>query len=126
MIQRLSLLGLIVLSMYGCTTNKSQQFKNHILGDWRIDNPAVQAFVRFEDKGETTYYYNRYSYDLDSLAEYGDWKLNKIIKGVETDTFQVEVDRKIEKIVFNFIVVDQNRLKMIDINGNATYFSRVN
>jgi hypothetical protein len=124
-IQRLSFLGLIVI-MYGCTANKTQQFKNYILGDWRIDTPSAQAFIRFEDKGKTTYFYNRYSYDLDSLAEYGDWKLNRIKKGVETDTFQLVVDRKIGKIVFNFLVVDKNRLKMIDKNGKATYFNRVN
>ena len=107
-----------------CVSPKSRQFKNYLVGDWRIENPSMQSFIRFEENGKTTYYLNRYSYKLDSLAEYGDWSLKEIKKGVVRDTFVVQIDKRPQKTTFQFIPIDQQRIKVIDDQGQ-TFFTRI-
>ncbi|MEL0074152.1 MAG: hypothetical protein VW710_06860 [Flavobacteriaceae bacterium] len=84
----------------------------------------MQSFIRFEENGKTTYYLNRYSYKLDSLAEYGDWSLKGIKKGVVRDTFVVQIDKRPQKTTFQFIPIDQQRIKVIDDQGQ-TFFTRI-
>ena len=107
-----------------CTNQKSNKFKSYLVGEWRIDNPTLQSFIRFEENGKTTYYFNRYSYQLDSLAQIGKWNLDEIRKGREIDTFIVTIDKKPKKTVFRFLPLDKNRIKVID-EGGQTFFTRI-
>lgn len=113
---------LIVMS--ACVSPKSRQFKNYLVGVWRIENPSMQSFIRFEENGKITFYLNRYSYKLDSLAEYGDWHLKEIKKGAVRDTFVVQIDKKPQQTIFQFIPIDQQRIKVIDERGQ-TFFTRI-
>jgi hypothetical protein len=67
---------------------------------------------------------NRYSYQLDSLAQIGKWSLNEIKKGKYTDTFMVSIDKQPQKTIFQFIVIDQDKIKVIDEQGQ-TFFTRI-
>ena len=107
-----------------CTNQKSNKFKSYLFGDWRIDNPTLQSFIRFEENGKTTYYFHRYSYQLDSLAQIGKWNLDEIRKGREIDTFIVTIDKQPKKTVFRFLPLDKNRIKVID-EGGQTFFTRI-
>ena len=57
----------------GCINQKENKFKDFLVGDWRIENPELQSFIRFEGNGKTTYFLNQFSYRLDSLAQTGKW-----------------------------------------------------
>jgi len=103
---------------------KSRQFKEYLKGDWRIENPILQSFIRFEENGKTKYYLNQFSYRLDSLAETGRWSLDEIRKGIETDTFFVTIDKQPQKTVFQFVPVNKDRIKVIDEKGQ-TFFTRI-
>jgi len=113
-----------VISLTGCMNQKSRQFKNYLIGDWRIENPTLQSFIRFEENGKTTYFMNRYSYQLDSLAETGKWSLDEIRKGKYTDTFMVSIDKQPQKTIFQLIAVDQDKIKVFDEQGQ-TFFTRI-
>ena len=80
---------LSVFFISGCMNQKENKFKDFLVGEWRIENPVLQSFIRFEENGKTTYYFNQFSYRLDSLAEIGKWKLIEIRRGKEIDTFIV-------------------------------------
>ncbi|MDC0514389.1 hypothetical protein OAN99_01055 [Flavobacteriaceae bacterium] len=103
---------------------KSRQFKNYLIGDWTIENPTLQSFIRFEENGKTTYFMNRYSYQLDSLAETGKWSLDEIRKGKYTDTFMVSIDKQPQKTIFQLIAVDKDKIKVFDEQGQ-TFFTRI-
>lgn len=107
-----------------CTYQKSYKFKNYLVGEWRIDNPTLQSFIRFEEDGKTTYYFNRYSYQLDSLAQIGKWSLDEIRKGMKIDTFIVTIDKEPKKTIFQFLPLDNDRIKVID-EGGQTFFTRI-
>jgi len=113
-----------VISLTGCMNQKSHQFKNYLIGDWTIENPTLQSFIRFEENGKTTYFMNRYSYQLDSLAETGKWSLDEIRKGKYTDTFMVSIDKQPQKTIFKLIAVDQDKIKVFDEQGQ-TFFTRI-
>ena len=113
-----------LIFMSACVSSKSRQFTNYLMGDWRIENPSMQSFIRFEENGKTTFYLNRYSYKLDSLAEYGDWRLKEIKKGVAGDTFVIQIDKRPQQTTFQFIPIDQQRIKVIDERGQ-TFFTRI-
>ena len=113
-----------VICLTGCMNQKSRQFKNYLIGDWRIENPNLQSVIRFEKSGKTTYFMNQYSYQLDSLAQIGKWSLNEIKKGKYTDTFMVSIDKQPQKTIFQFIVIDQDKIKVIDEQGQ-TFFTRI-
>ena len=118
----------IFLSVFfttGCMNQKENKFKDFLVGEWRIENPVLQSFIRFEENGKTTYYFNQFSYRLDSLAEIGEWKLNEIRRGKEIDTFIVKIDKKPQNTVFKFIPVDKDRIKVMDDIGQ-TFFTRMN
>lgn len=112
-----------VICLTGCMNQKSRQFKNYLIGDWRIENPTLQSVIRFEKSGKTTYFMNQYSYQLDSLAEIGKWSLDEIRKGKYTDTFIVSIDKQPQKTIFQFIAIDQDKIKVIDEQGK-TFFTR--
>lgn len=118
----LAVLSFILLT--GCMNQKSRQFKEYLIGEWRIENPILQSFIRFEENGKTTYYLNQFSYRLDSLAETGKWSLDEIRKGIETDTFIVTIDKQPQKTVFQFVPVNKDRIKVIDEKGQ-TFFTRI-
>ena len=118
----LAVLSFVLLT--GCMNQKSRQFKEYLKGDWRIENPILQSFIRFEENGKTTYYLNQFSYRLDSLAETGRWNLDEIRKGIETDTFVVTIDKQPQKTVFQFVPVNKDRIKVIDEKGQ-TFFTRI-
>lgn len=118
----LAVLSFVLLT--GCMNQKSRQFKEYLNGDWRIENPILQSFIRFEENGKTTYYLNQFSYRLDSLAETGRWSLDEIRKGIETDTFVVTIDKQPQKTVFQFVPVNKDRIKVIDEKGQ-TFFTRI-
>ena len=107
----------------GCMNQKENKFKDFLVGEWRIENPEHQSFIRFEENGKTTYFLNQFSYRLDSLAERGKWELIEIRKGIEVDTFIVNIDKKPQNTVFKFIPADKNRIKVIDDIGQ-TFFTR--
>lgn len=107
-----------------CTYQKSYKFKNYLVGEWRIDNPTLQSFIRFEEDGKTTYYFNRYSYQLDSLAQIGKWSLDEIRKGMKIDTFIVTIDKEPKKTIFQFLPLDKDRIKVID-EGGQTFLTRI-
>ena len=113
-----------VISLTGCMNQKSRQFKNYLIGDWTIENPTLQSFIRFEENGKTTYFMNRYSYQHDSLAETGKWSLDEIRKGKYTDTFVVSIDKQPQKTIFQLIAVDQDKIKVFDEQGQ-TFFTRI-
>lgn len=113
-----------VICLTGCMNQKSRQFKNYLIGDWRIENPTLQSVIRFEKSGKTTYFMNQYSYQLDSLAEIGKWSLDEIRKGKYTDTFIVSIDKQPQKTIFQFIAIDQDKIKVIDEQGQ-TFFTRI-
>ena len=121
---RISSVVCFLIVMSACVSSKSRQFKNYLVGDWRIENPSMQSFIRFEENGKTTFYLNRYSYKLDSLAEYGDWRLKEIKKGAVRDTFVVQIDKRPQQTTFQFIPIDQQRIKVIDERGQ-TFFTRI-
>ena len=121
---RLILFFLSLILSVKCTNQKSNKFKSYLVGEWRIDNPTLQSFIRFEENGKTTYYFNRYSYQLDSLAQIGKWNLDEIRKGREIDTFIVTIDKQPKKTVFRFLPLDKNRIKVIDERGQ-TFFTRI-
>ena len=118
----LAVLSFVLLT--GCMNQKSRQFKEYLIGEWRIENPILQSFIRFEENGKTTYYLNQFSYRLDSLAETGKWNLDEIRKGIETDTFIVTIDKQPQKTVFQFVPVNKDRIKVIDEKGQ-TFFTRI-
>tara|TARA_X000001036_G_scaffold379890_1_gene370981 strand:- start:855 stop:1232 length:378 start_codon:yes stop_codon:yes gene_type:complete len=107
----------------GCMNQKKNKFKDFLVGEWRIENPEHQSFIRFEENGKTTYFLNQFSYQLDSLTETGKWELIEIRKGIEVDTFIVNIDKKPQNTVFKFIPADKNRIKVIDDIGQ-TFFTR--
>ena len=121
---RISSVICFLIVMSACVSSKSRQFTNYLVGDWRIENPSMQSFIRFEENGKTTFYLNRYSYKLDSLAEYGDWLLKEIKKGAVRDTFVVQIDKRPQQTTFQFIPIDQQRIKVIDERGQ-TFFTRI-
>ena len=121
---RLILFFLSLILSVKCTNQKSNKFKSYLVGEWRIDNPTLQSFIRFEENGKTIYYFNRYSYQLDSLAQIGKWNLDEIRKGREIDTFIVTIDKQPKKTVFRFLPLDKNRIKVID-EGGQTFFTRI-
>jgi hypothetical protein len=103
---------------------KENKFKDFLVGEWRIENPVLQSFIRFEKNGKTTYYFNQFSYRLDSLAEIGEWKLNEIRRGKEIDTFIVKIDKKPQNTVFKFIPIDKDRIKVME-DIEQTFFTRM-
>ena len=113
-----------VIFLTGCMSQKSRQFKNYLIGDWTIENPTLQSFIRFEENGKTTYFMNRYSYQLDSLTQTGKWSLDEIRKGKYTDTFMVSIDKQPQKTIFQLIAIDQDKIKVIDEQGQ-TFFTRI-
>ena len=119
----LFILVLSVLILSSCS-NSSSAFKEFIVGDWQIENPTLQSFIRFNNQGKVTFYFNRYSYEKDSLAEYGKWRLKEIKKGVGIDTFLVELEKKPSNTLFKMLIVNENKLKIIDDLGN-TLFTRL-
>lgn len=119
----LFILVLSVLILSSCS-NSSSAFKEFIVGDWQIENPTLQSFIRFNNQGKVTFYFNRYSYEKDSLAEYGKWRLKEIKKGVGIDTFLVELEKKPSNTIFKMLIVNENKLKIIDDLGN-TLFTRL-
>ena len=119
----LLILVLSVLILSSCS-NSSSAFKEFIVGDWQIENPTLQSFIRFNNQGKVTFYFNRYSYEKDSLAEYGKWRLKEIKKGVGIDTFLVELEKKPSNTIFKMLIVNENKLKIIDDLGN-TLFTRL-
>ena len=120
------LLFILVLSglILSSCSNSSSAFKEFIVGDWQIENPTLQSFIRFNNQGKVTFYFNRYSYEKDSLAEYGKWRLKEIKKGVGIDTFLVELEKKPSNTIFKMLIVNENKLKIIDDLGN-TFFTRL-
>ncbi len=113
-----------VILITGCSNSKSQDFKNYLVGDWRIENKFLQTYIRFEVSGKTTYFGNRYSYELDSLVEYGRWKLNEVRKGQSIDTFVVEIVKQPQETIFKFIPLDENRIKAFD-GAREVLFKRI-
>jgi hypothetical protein len=120
------LLFILVLSglILSSCSNSSSAFKEFIVGDWQIENPTLQSFIRFNNQGKVTFYFNRFSYENDSLAEYGKWRLKEIKKGVGIDTFLVELEKKPSNTLFKMLIVNENKLKIIDDLGN-TLFTRL-
>lgn len=120
------LLFILVLSglILSSCSNSSSAFKEFIVGDWQIENPTLQSFIRFNNQGKVTFYFNRFSYEKDSLAEYGKWRLKEIKKGVGIDTFLVELEKKPSNTLFKMLIVNENKLKIIDDLGN-TIFTRL-
>ena len=120
------LLFILVLSglILSSCSNSSSAFKEFIVGDWQIENPTLQSFIRFNNQGKVTFYFNRYSYEKDSLAEYGKWRLKEIKKGVGIDTFLVELEKKPSNTIFKMLIVNENKLKIIDDLG-YTLFTRL-
>ena len=89
----------------------------------RCEN-ILQSFIRFEKNGKTTYYLNQYSYRLDSLSEKGKWELKEIKSGKKRDTFIIEIDKEPQKTIFQFIPIDQQKIKVVDELGQ-TFFTRI-
>lgn len=120
------LLFILVLSglILSSCSNSSSAFKEFIVGDWQIENPTLQSFIRFNNQGKVTLYFNRFSYEKDSLAEYGKWRLKEIKKGVGIDTFLVELEKKPSNTLFKMLIVNENKLKIIDDLG-YTLFTRL-
>jgi len=120
------LLFILVLSglILSSCSNSSSAFKEFIVGDWQIENPTLQSFIRFNNQGKVTFYFNRFSYENDSLAEYGKWRLKEIKKGVGIDTFLVELEKKPSNTLFKMLIVNENKLKIIDDLG-YTLFTRL-
>jgi hypothetical protein len=90
---------------------KENKFKDFLVGEWRIENPVLQSFIRFEENGKTTYYFNQFSYRLDSLAEIGKWKLNEIRRGKEIDTFIVKIEKNLKIQSLNLSPLTKTGLK---------------
>jgi hypothetical protein len=111
------LLFILVLSglILSSCSNSSSAFK---------ENPTLQSFIRFNNQGKVTFYFNRFSYEKDSLAEYGKWRLKEIKKGVGIDTFLVELEKKPSNTLFKMLIVNENKLKIIDDLG-YTIFTRL-
>ena len=120
------LLFILVLSglILSSCSNSSSAFKEFIVGDWQIENPTLQSFIRFNNQGKVTFYFNRFSYEKDSLAEYGKWRLKEIKKGVGIDTFLVELEKKPSNTLFKMLIVNENKLKIFDDLG-YTLFTRL-
>ena len=120
------LLFILVLSglILSSCSNSSSAFKEFIVGDWQIENPTLQSFIRFNNQGKVTFYFNRFSYEKDSLAEYGKWRLKEIKKGVGIDTFLVELEKKPSNTLFKMLIVNENKLKIINDLG-YTLFTRL-
>ncbi|MDG1342260.1 MAG: hypothetical protein P8P72_04475 [Flavobacteriaceae bacterium] len=121
---RFLLILVLSVPILSSCSNSSSAFKEFIVGDWQIENPTLQSFIRFNNQGKVTFYFNRYSYEKDSLAEYGKWRLKEIKKGVGIDTFLVELEKKPSNTIFKMLIVNENKLKIIDDLGN-TLFTRL-
>ena len=37
----------------GCMNQKENKFKDFLVGEWRIENPEHQSFIRFEGNGKS-------------------------------------------------------------------------
>ena len=121
---RFLLILVLSVPILSSCSNSSSAFKEFIVGDWQIENPTLQSFIRFNNQGKVTFYFNRYSYEKDSLAEYGKWRLKEIKKGVGIDTFLVELEKKPSNTLFKMLIVNENKLKIIDDLG-YTLFTRL-
>lgn len=108
--------------LWNCENPKS--FEDRIIGDWQIENPTLQSYIRFDKGGEVTYFFNRFSYEKDSLAEYGRWQLQEILSSGSLDTFAVEIIKKPQNTLFKLVFVSPNKIKVMDSQG-TTYFTRV-
>jgi hypothetical protein len=105
-------------------SNSKKSFENYIIGDWQIENPTLQSFIRFEAKGEVTFFFNRFSYEKDSLAQYGKWILKDLKQGVAVDTFLLEIQKPPRNTEFKILILNQKQFKAYDDLG-YTRFTRI-
>ena len=110
--------------LFCSTDSKVKKFQHRLTGDWKIENPTLQSFIRFDARGNVTYFFNSFSYEKDSLAEYGKWKLKEIHTGDSKDTFEIEILKKPANSSFKFFFVSTNKIKVMDDIG-STFFTRV-
>lgn len=110
--------------LFCCTDSKVKKFQDRLKGDWKIENPTLQSFIRFDARGNVTYFFNSFSYEKDSLAEYGKWKLKEIHTGHSKDTFEIEILKKPANTNFKIIFDSTNKIKVMDDVG-STFFTRV-
>lgn len=115
-------LGLLIWS---CVNPKATNFQTQIAGDWQIENATLQSYIRFDKNGKVTYFFNRFSYEKDTLAEYGNWQLKEILPGISKDTFAVEIMKQPQNTLFKFIFDSPDKIKVVDDYGD-TFFTRVN
>ena len=116
----------VALGFFVCCCNNSKviKFQNRLSGDWKIENPTLQSFIRFDERGNVTYFFNSFSYEKDSMAEYGKWKLKDIHTGYLKDTFEIEVLKKPANTIFKIIFDSTDKIKVMDDLG-STFFTRV-
>nr|AOE08482.1 hypothetical protein [uncultured bacterium] len=110
--------------LFCCNGSKVRKFQNRLSGDWKIENPTLQSFIRFDERGNVTYFFNSFSYEKDSLAEYGKWKLKEIHVGYSKDTFEIEILKKPTNTIFKIIFDSTDKIKVMDDLG-STFFTRV-
>lgn len=114
----------ILLGFFLWNCNKTKTFEDQLFGDWQIENPTLQSYIRFDKAGKVTYFFNRFSYEKDSLAEYGRWQLKDVVSGSLKDTFAMEIVKKPQNTLFKLVFITPDKIKVIDDQG-TTYFTRV-
>lgn len=88
-----------------CVNSSEKILKNYLIGTWRIENPTMQSFIKFKKDGRATYFFNRYSLQLDTLSEHGKWEVSFTRKKTLKDTFMLHIIKK-NNIVFKAIILD--------------------
>ena len=100
-----------------------EKIQTYLIGSWRIENPNLQSFIQFNQNGKANYYFNRHSFEKDTLSESGRWEIDIGNNQSLTDTFQIRIFLK-NKITFHAVIQDSLRFMTLE-KGHTTRFTRL-
>ena len=103
--------------------NSINEVKKYLIGTWRIENPNLQSFIQFKKNGDAIYYFNQYSFKLDSLKERGVWEVAFLEKKSLKDTFLITILSK-NKITLKSQILDSTHFLIFE-EGRKTRFTRI-
>lgn len=103
--------------------NSKNEVKKYLIGTWRIENPNLQSFIQFKKNGDAIYYFNQYSFKLDSLKERGVWEVAFLEKKSLKDTFLITILSK-NKITLKSQILDSTHFLIFE-EGRKTRFTRI-
>lgn len=110
--------------LLACQNVNDVHFEQVIVGTWQIENPSVQAFVSFKTDGKVLFYPNRFSFELDSLVEQGQWQLLHPFPKQLYDTFNIGIRTQKGMMELQFLRESSHRLKQLNKQLNI-YYNRI-